>query len=98
MRAFFLIAPVVVLFCGPAHAGEGPGGCALTGLQPNATAECRALRETWQAALQTCLQAHRVEAEVQGRGRAGHPISAPAARAQMLLCQRQASAGLTVVE
>ena len=96
-QRFILAAPLILLFCGPALAGDGPGGCALMGPVENPTAECKAMRTSWQDALQTCLQSLRVRAEVEDRGTKGHPISAPAARAQMLTCQKQASMGIGFV-
>ena len=42
-------------------------------------------------------ETRRVRAEVEARGTAGHPISAPAARAQMRLCQKQAIMGIGFV-
>lgn len=94
---FILALPVMVLLGTPALAGDGPGGCALLGPAQNPTAECQAMRQSFREALETCLQTRRVRAEVEARGTAGHPISAPAARAQMRLCQKQAIMGIGFV-
>ena len=94
---------MLALLAGPATAEPTPifdptGACPLTGPADAPSASCAALRASYHEALSTCLQDRRVKAAATGRLGAGQGISAPAARARMLICQTEVQNLTLVVE
>lgn len=98
---FFVL--VLALLAGSAAAEttvatDSPADCPLTGPVTNPSDSCAALRVQYRAALTACLQDRRVKASAAHRLGAGHSVNAPAARAQMRICQAQVSELTLVVE
>lgn len=94
---------MLALMAGPAVAEQTPildptGECPLTGPVDAPSARCLVLRARYSDALSACLQDRRVKAAASARLGAGHGISAPAARAQMLICHAEVRDLTLVVE
>jgi hypothetical protein len=98
---------VLALMAGPAAAetaaettvlADAAGDCPLTGPVADTSDGCSAQRVQYREAMAACLQDRRVKALAANRLGAGHSISAPAARAQMLICQAQIGGPAVVVE
>ncbi len=94
---------VLALLAGPAAAEttvatDPPADCPLTGPVTAMTDGCAAQRVQYRAAVTACLQDRRVKALATHRLGAGHTVSAPAARAQMRICQAEVSEQPMVVE
>lgn len=93
----------LALLAGPAAAEQAPlfdatGECPLTGPVDAPSASCVALRATYHDALSACLQDRRLKAASSARLGVRHGISAPAARAGMLICKEEVRYLTLVVE
>ncbi len=102
-RPLRLCVLMLALLAGPAAADpalvfDPAGDCPLTGPAEAPSAICVALRARYHDALNACLQDRRVKAASSARFGAGHGISAPAARARMVVCQAEVETMTLVVE
>ncbi len=94
---------MLALLAGPALAEtaalfDASGDCPLTGPVQAPSAACTALRVRYQQAMSVCLQDRRVKAASTARLGVGRDISAPAARARMVMCRAEVDELSRVVE
>jgi hypothetical protein len=85
---------MLALLASPAVAETEPlpdafGDCRLTGPVQAPSTSCLLFRVRYQQALAACLQDRRVKAASAARLGVGRDISAPAARARMVMCQAE---------